>query len=93
MFDAKTSLEEERRASGSASAASAPRGGAAAEPWTHVDLQGALESGPLKDFSQPVWPRSAAVEALDNGAKKLLLRGVKRPFVYSDLDYCPCGQR
>ena len=84
MSDAKTLLEEERRASGSASAASAPRGGAAAEPWSHVDLQGTLKEGPLKDLSQPFWPRSAAVDALDNEVKKLLRRGVKRPFVYSD---------
>ena len=85
MADAKTLLEEERRASGSASAASAPRGAAASEPWSHVDLQGTLKDGPLKDLGQPFWPRSASVDALDNEVKKLQRRGVRRPFVYTEL--------
>eukprot|EP00959_Pyramimonas_sp_CCMP1952_P473310 9501517-Pyramimonas_sp.AAC.1 len=85
MSDAKTLLEEERRASGSASAASAPRGGSATEPRPHADLRGTLKSGPLKDLSRPFWPLSAAVDALDNEVEELLRRGVKRPFVYSDL--------
>ena len=37
-------------------------------------------------MGQEFWPRSAAVDALESDAKRLVRRGIKRPFVFVDLN-------
>ena len=86
LATAKVLTAEEQRGADPASAGSAAGSGSAPEPMCHVDIHAKLQGGALKDLGQAFWPRSAAVDALESDAKRLQRRGIKRPFVFADLN-------